>query len=488
MAAIKGKDYLSRLKNTPPETWLGDEKIIDPTSHPLVASPAKSIAKLYDLQWDDDKKDYMLYTDPITGELEGTQFLVPRSKEELKKRGQMHLEWAKASYGFMGRSTDFMSAQLLGWYSNAEFFGKFADNVREYFRYVQKNDLFLTHVLINPQVDRSQPPSKQPDEFTYLGVVKETEDGIIVRGAKMMATAGPYADEVLVFPFANQKMDIEDYKYAISFAVPMSAPGLRCIARESYVKESQMDYPLASQFDELDGILVFDDVFVPWNRVFIYQEPEKVNQVLNYTSLFTGHQSTIRLMTKLQFVAGLAMKATEVINTNVFPQVQDLMGEITTYIELCRAAITAAEEGAKPNEQGIYIPDFRPLSAIRNSGNRWYPRSREILQIILAGGLMYQPASFSVFDSPIKEDIEKYFRGADISAKEKIQIYKIANELAVSSFGSRHELYERYYAGDPLFLRINSQYKKYDKTECYSLVDQLINQISTDTKVLANKS
>ena len=162
-----------------------------------------------------------------------------------------------------------MSAQLLGWYSNADFFGDYADNVRNYFDYIRKNDLYLTHVLINPQVDRSQPPSKQPDEFTYLGVVKETEDGIIVRGAKMMATAGPYADEVLVFPFANQQMTADDYKYSISFAIPMSAPGLRCIARESFVRDSKMDYPLASQFDELDGILVFDDVFVPWERVFI---------------------------------------------------------------------------------------------------------------------------------------------------------------------------------------------------------------------------
>ncbi|MDQ1005203.1 4-hydroxyphenylacetate 3-monooxygenase [Neobacillus niacini] len=486
MVAIKGVDYLNRLKKNPPETWMGDERIVDPTSHPLVAPPANSIAKLYDLQWDLDKKNHMLYTDSTTGELTGTQFLVPRSKEDLKKRRLMHQEWAEASYGFMGRSTDFMSAMLLGWYANAEFFGEYAENVRKYFDYIREKDLYLTHVLINPQVDRSQPPSKQPDEFTYLGVVRETEEGVIVRGAKMMATAGPYADEVLVFPFANQQVSPEDYKYAISFAVPMSTPGLRVIARESYVKESKQDYPLASQFDELDGILVFDDVLVPWDRVFIYQDPAKVNQVLKYTSLYTGHQSTIRLMTKLQFVAGLAMKATDVINTNVFPQVQDLIGELTTYIELCRAAITAAEENAQPNELGIYIPDFRPLSAIRNSGNRWYPRSREILQLILAGGLMYQPSSFSVFNSPIKEDIEKYFRGADISAKEKIQIYKIASELAVSGFGSRHELYERYYAGDPLFLRINSQYKNYDKTECLSLVEGLLNQINfEDTNVLA---
>lgn len=486
MAAIEGIDYLNRLKNNPPETWMGDELIKDPTSHPLVAPPARSIAKLYDLQWDEDKKDYMLYRDPATGELEGTQYLVPRSKDDLRKRGLMHQEWAKASYGFMGRSTDFMSAQLVGWYANAEFFGDYANNVRDYLDYIRKNDLYLTHVLINPQVDRSQPPSKQPDEFTYLGVVRETEEGLIVRGAKMMATAGPYADEVVVYPFTNQKMGPEDYKYSISFAVPMSTPGLRCIARESFVKESQQDYPLASQYDELDGILVFDDVLVPWNRVFINQDPTKVNQILGFTSLFTAHQSTIRLLTKLQFVAGLAMKATEIVNTNVFPQVQDMMGEITTYIELCKAAITASEANAQPNKDGIYIPDFKPLSAIRNSGNRWYPRTREILQLILAGGLMYQPSSFKVFDSPIKEDIEKYFRGADVSAREKIQIYKLASELTVSAFGSRHELYERYYAGDPLFLRINSQYKNYDKTECLSLVESLINQINQNESVLTN--
>lgn len=480
MPAIRGKDYLQRLKNNPPDTWIGNERVADPTTHPLVAAPAHSIAKLYDLQWEPEKQQHMLFKEGAAGEWAGTQYLVPKSAEDLLRRRLMHKEWADASYGFMGRSTDFMSAMLLGWYVNAEFFGEYADNVRNYFHHIRDNDLFLTHVLINPQVDRSQPPSKQPDEFTYLGVVKETEEGVIVRGAKMMATAGPYADEVLVFPFTNQKVSPEDHKYAISFAIPMSAPGLRVIARESYVKESKLDHPLSSQFDELDGILVFDDVLVPWERIFIYQDPERVNLSRKYTSLFTGHQSTIRLMSKLQFVAGVAMKATEMVNTNVFPHVQDLMGELTTYVELCRAAITAAEANAKPNDQGVYIPDSRALSAIRNSGNRWYPRSREILQLILAGGLMYQPSSFSVFDSPIREDIEKYFRGADVSAWDKIQIYKLAAELAVSPFGSRHELYERYYAGDPLFLRIDTQYKHYDKSECLSLVNRLLEKVNTE--------
>jgi 4-hydroxyphenylacetate 3-monooxygenase oxygenase component len=476
MAARKGHDYITRLKNNPPETWIGNEKVVDPTTHPLIAPAVQSTARLYDIQWEENKRDHMLCYDSYSKGWFGTQFLIPRSQEDLKKRRLMHKEWADATFGMMGRSSDFMTAMLTAWLVSADFFDDYAENVKNYFNYVKENDLYLTHVLINPQVDRSQPPSKQPDEFTYLGVVKETDKGIIVRGAKMLATAGPYTDEVLVWPFTNQKINDEDLKYAISFAIPMSTPGLRVIAREPYTRESKFDHPLASQFDELDGVLVFDDVLVPWDRVFIYKDVAKVNTIREITHAFTSHQTSVRLLSKMQFVAGVVMKATELVKTNQFLHVQDLIGEITTYIELCRAAIISSEATAEPNEQGIYIPNFKPLSAVRNSGNRWYPRIREIMQHILAGGLMYQPASVDVFDSPIKEDIEKYYRGAEVSAKEKIQIFKIASDLAVSDFGSRHELYERYYAGDPLFLRIGTQYQNYDKEECLALVRKLIDQ------------
>ncbi len=473
MPARKGSDYIYRLKNHPPETWIGGEKVLDPTTHPLVAPAVRATSRLYDIQWEEDKRDYMLFQDPDSKEWVGTQFLIPRSKDDLMTRRSMHKEWADASFGLMGRSSDFMTAMLSAWYVSADYFGEYAENVKNYFKFVRDNDLFLTHVLINPQVDRSQPPSKQPDEFTYLGVVKETDQGIIVRGAKMLATAGPYTDEVLVWPFTNQKVTEEDLKYSISFAVPMSTPGLRLIAREPYTRASKFDHPLASQFDELDGVLVFDDVLVPWERVFIYKDMNRVNNVQSITSAFTGHQSSVRLLSKMQFVAGIAMRATELINVNQFLHVQDMIGEITTYIELCSAAIISAEVTAAPNAQGLYIPNMKPLSAIRNSGNRWYPRIREIIQLILAGGLMYQPASVDVFNSPIKGDIEKYFRGADVSAQEKIKIFKLAADIAVSDFGSRHELYERFYAGDPLFLRSGTQYKNYNKEECLSLVKRL---------------
>ncbi|AGT32693.1 hypothetical protein M493_12230 [Geobacillus genomosp. 3] len=475
MGARKGIDYIERLKNNPPETWIGNEKVTDPTTHPVLAPAVNSIARLYDSQWEKEKRSFMLFPSPKSGDLVGASFLVPTSKEDLAIRRMMHQDWAEQTFGMMGRSTDFMSAMLTAWYINADFFGPYADNVRNYFEYVRENDLYLTHVLIDPQVDRGKPPSEQPDEYTYLGVVKETDAGIIVRGAKMLATAGPYADEMLVWPFHLRKPTEKDYKYAISFAIPMNTPGVRLIAREPFTRSSVYDHPLASRFDELDGVVVFDDVLVPWERVFIYQDVERVNTIWKLNSnAFTGHQTAIRLQTKLQFLAGIVMKATEMVNTNQFPHVQDMIGEITTYIELIRAAVMASEATAKPNADGIYFPNVTPLYAIRNSGNRWYPRVREIIQLVIAGGLMYQPASVEVFNSPIAKDIQKYYRGATVTAEEKIKLFKVAADIAVSDFGSRHELYERFYAGDPMFLRIQTQYLGYDKQEALALVDRLL--------------
>jgi len=475
MGARTGKQYLDRLSRHSPEVWIGKERVKDVTRHPATQAAAREIARLYDLQHQEPYREFMLFPSPKTGEPVGTQFLLPRTREDLLKRRKMHKLWADATLGLMGRTTDFIGAMLTAWAANAHFFGDTADRVRAYFEYVRENDLFLTHALADPPVDRSKPPSGQPDPFTYLGVVEETKEGLIVSGAKMLATAAPYADEILVWPFSLRKYTPEDRRYAIAFAIPTDTPGLRFLSREPYGGSNRFDHPLASRFDEMDAVAVFDHVLVPWERVFINQDWERVNRIWEINSnAFTGHQTSVRLLSKLQFVAGLARRAAEMVKTHQFTHVQDMIGEITTYIELTRGAIVASEAEAKPNREGVLFPEVRYLFAIRNSGNRWYPRVKEILQLILAGGLLYHPASVEAFDSPIRKDLEKFYRGPEVSAEERIKIYKVAADLAVSSFGGRHELYERFYAGDPMFLRINTQYHLYDWEEPLRLVDEFL--------------
>jgi 4-hydroxyphenylacetate 3-monooxygenase len=477
MGARTGQQYLDRLKRNSPEVWVGSDRVEDVTEHPATRGAAHQIARLYDIQHDPALRDDMLFTSPDTGDLVGTQFLIPRSREDLARRRRAHKVWSDATLGLMGRTTDFIGAMLTAWYINADFFGEHADRVRAYFEHVRENDLFLTHALADPPVDRSQPPSRQPDPFTYLGVERETDEGLIVSGAKMLATAAPYSDEILVWPFSVRRSEKSETPYAIAFAIPSNTPGLRFISRETYSETNTFDHPLASRFDEMDAVAVFDKVLVPWDRVFINQDFERVNRIWEIQSnSFTGVQTATRLLSKLQFVAGLAKRATAMVNTDQFPQVRDMMGEMTTYIELTKAAVLASEVTAEEREDGVVIPDVAPLFAVRNSGNRWYPRMREMLQLMLAGGLLYQPGDVSAFDSPIAKDLEKFYRGAEVSAIDRIAMYKVGADLAVSGFGGRHELYERFYAGDPMFLRINTQFIMYDWEEPLRLVDGLLAQ------------
>lgn len=491
MGARTGTQYLKQLQEHSPEFWFGGERVTDTTTHPATAQAAAEIARLYDLALEPENAELALFPSPLTGDPVSAQFLLPRSREELAQRGRMHRLWSDATYGLMGRTTDFIGAMLTAWTVNADFFGPYADNVRRYFEHVRENDLFLTHALIDPPVDRSKPASQQPDPHTYLGVAGETSEGLIVRGAKMFATAAPYADEILCWPFALRTPSEAESPYMIAFAVPTDAPGLRFIGREPYGDGNRFDRPLASRFDEMDAVAVFDDVLVPWERVFINQDPEQVKNIWKVNSnAFTGYQTSIRMLSKLIFAAGVARKATGMVGTDEFPQVRDALGEMTTYIELTKAAIVAAEATAQPDAEGYYSPALGPMFAIRNSANRWYPRVRELFQSILAGGLLFQPASVTGFASATAPDIERFFRAAEVSAEERIKLMNVACDLAVHSFGSRHELYERLYAGDPMFLRIMTQFLAYDWTEPLRAVDHLLGSYSAATVLdeLANSS
>jgi 4-hydroxyphenylacetate 3-monooxygenase len=488
MPARTGREYLDRLKAHSPEVWVGGDRIEDVTEHPATRGAAHEIARLYDLQHEPEN-DFALIESPSTGDKVGAQFLLPRTHADLEQRRRMHGLWADATYGLMGRTTDFIGSMLTAWTIHADFLGdESGDRVRKYFEEVREKDLFLTHALTDPPVDRSKSPSQQDDPYTYLGVEEETSEGLIVSGAKMLATASPYADEILVWPFSLRKYDEADNRYAISFAIPADTEGVRFISRQPYSQGNSFDNPLSTRFDEMDAVVVFDKVLVPWERVFINQDYDRVNRIWQINSnAFTGVQTSVRLLSKLRFAAGLAKRATEMVKTDQFPQVKDMVAEIVTYIELTEAAIIASEATATEHADGYLVPNVQPLFAVRNSGNRWYPRVRELLQLILAGGLLYQPADVSAFDSPIRGDVEKFYRGSDVSAEERIKLNKVASDLVVSAFGGRHELYERFYAGDPMFLRINTQFMLYDWEHPLRLVDDVLNHTGAD-RALAERA
>lgn len=475
-----GAQYIEGVKQRPREVWLRGERIDDVATHPAFAAPLRQIARLYDMQHDARYAADLTFASPSTGDPVGTAFMVPRNLEDLQKRHRAFRIWAEATLGLMGRSPDFLNTTLMAFVEAKEVFARkgqqFADNVEAYYDYIRENDLFLTHALVTPQTDRAKASPEQADAYLHLGVVKETDAGLIVRGARMLATLGPIADEVLVYNLPGLKSPDDD-PYAMVFALPLDTPGIRQISREPFDEggRSAFDHPLAANFEEPDTLIIFDDVLVPWQRVFAHGDAAHANRIYPDTNVrqHTAHQTGVRGVVKMQFAIGLAMAIAEAVGANRFLHVQQQLGECLNYVELIEAAILRAEIEHETTEWGTVRAKFRPLQTTRTTLSRFYPRIIEVLQTLGAGGLLMMPTSDD-FGSEIGALVDKYYTGAGgLASVDRVRLFKLAWDLCGDAFGQRQVQYERYYAGDPVRL-LAGVYLSYERERIDALVDSAL--------------
>lgn len=455
-----GKDYLEALRKASPSLWYKGERVEDPTVHPVFQGAAQAMARLYDLQHDPRYREILTYEED--GHLHGASFLIPRTKEDLRKRGLAYKAWADQTLGMMGRSPDYLNAVVMAYAASAPYFGEFTENIRAYYRYLRDNDLATTHALTNPQVNRARPPSGQPDPYIPVGIVRQTEKGIVVRGARMTATF-PLAEELLVFPSTLLKEGPGNEKYAVAFAVPTNASGLHFLCREGLAGDSPFDHPLSSRLEEMDALVIFDDVFVPWERVFILGDVERCNNAYAQTGALhhMAHQVVVLKTAKTEAFLGVAALLAEGIGADQYGHVQEKIAEIIVYLEAMRAFWTRAEEMARPNAYGLLVPDRGAIDGARNLYPRLYPRIREIIQQIGASGLITLPSEED-FKGPLRPHLEKFLQGATLSARERVALFRLAWDMTLSGFGARQELYERFFFGDPV-RTYQTLYNVYDK-------------------------
>ena len=468
MGARKGSQYLDGLDREPREIWLGAEKITrDVSKHPKFRAVAKSMAHLYDMQHDPELVEEMTYVSPTSGERVGLSFLQPKNAEDLRKRGVMMKHWADYSGGMLGRTPDYLNGDLMAMASAHEFFDtsarRFGENLRRYYEYIRENDLCLTHTLIHPQANRSVGPSKQADPFLAARVASKNDEGVVIRGARMLATL-PLADEILVFPSTVIRGTPEDMPYAFAFGIPCSSRGLKFICRESFAEESRFDHPLASRFDEQDAVVIFDDVLVPWERVFLLEDVERANTLQEVSGgiVHMSHQVIIKNIAKTEFMLGITSLIADTIGITEFQHVQEKIAKIIMMLESMRAFLRASEADAKLNRWGIMTPDFKPLNAARNLYPRLFPQLRTIIQQLSASGLMALPTEEGMNNREIRPAIDNYYQAKNTSSEERIRLFHLAWDIAGSSFGSRQELYERFFFGDPVRMA-SALYNWYDK-------------------------
>jgi 4-hydroxyphenylacetate 3-monooxygenase len=443
-----GAEYLQALHDQR-AVFLGGQRVTDVVEHPAFAGAARTVASLYDMAADPGC-DMAYQTE--SGAPANRVFLIPRSRADLEARRLASTRWAQATHGFFGRGPDHVAGFLAGFASAPEVFGRFGDNVVRYYRQVRDQDLYVTYVIIPPHVDRTQIAPGQPEAFIQVGVVAERDDGIVVRGSQKLGTGTAISDELFVSCMVPQKPGDEDY--ALSFAIPVATPGLKLHPRRPYAaaQSNAYDYPLSARFDESDSLCIFDDVLVPWERVFVYRDVELTrNQFFLTPAHVLGNtQAQVRLAVKMQFIAGVGRKVAALSKSDTNPQTVDILGDLAFLAASVEGMLLAAEYTCRLDKRGVAVPDARFLYTIMGQQAELYPRALHLLRLLTTSSVIQLPDScLAQSSAETADDVERYVRSSGFSSEEHIKLYRLAWDLIGSEFASRHHQYEMLYAGAP---------------------------------------
>ncbi|MBS4173098.1 4-hydroxyphenylacetate 3-monooxygenase, oxygenase component [Bacillus sp. FJAT-49736] len=474
---ISGLEYIKRIDSLNNEVWINGQKISGKISdHPAFKGILKSKAHLFDMQKSPLHKDLLTFRSPSNKEI-GFSFQQPKTIEDLQKRRIATKLWSKTNAGLLGRSPDYVNSGIMALGVAHELFGKndpkYGTNILRTYEKAMDYDLTFTHTFINPQVNRSASYLEDSSSNIIAAkVVKETSDGIIIHGARLLSTQGGITDEILVIPAGGNFID-ESYIYA--FAIPSNTPGLKFLGRESFVlNDSPFDSPLSSRFEEMDTVVVFDNVLVPWENVFLYKDYNIAYSMFTETNFNTLllYQAVTRMIVKTEFILGLSEAIVDAINIGEYQHVKDKVSEIIVTLEILKGLQLSAEIQAKENSWGTLVPDAKPLNAAINYYPRIYPRLVEIIQLLSGSSLITLPTELD-FQSPVREYIDLYLQGANSCAEDKIKLFRLAWDFCMSPFGTRQTHFERFFFGDPVKLGIGL-YNGYEKGDYVNFINEFL--------------
>jgi 4-hydroxyphenylacetate 3-monooxygenase oxygenase component len=477
MPARTGKQFLEGLR-TERHIWVDGERVRQVAAHPAFAGAARTVAELFDLQH--RYAADCLMPDPETDEPINVSHMIPRSRADLERRHRGLQRIADHTVGLMGRSPDYLNVTFAGFAGREDEWSVAGNeqggaNLVAFQKELRRRDLSLTHTIIHPTVDKSVPDVAAGGGDVALHKVENTRHGILVRGARVLATLAPFSDELAVYP--AHPIPADGSRYALSFSIPMSTPGLKFLCRDSVSRgTNRYDHPLSSRFDEQDAFVIFDDVEIPRARLFIDGQVDVYNNVMMtgwYPNIM--QQTMIRAQTKLEFAYGLGCRMASAIGDKG-QTTAELLGELFGYAELARAAIRTAEVEAFEWGNGVWFPNGQPLHQLRQFMPVWMPRANEILRLVGSHNVLATPTDSQLKDAQLGPLIAKYLQGAGgIGASERIRIFRLAWDYAATALGGRGEQYERFYLASAARNRALS-HQLAPKERAVALVDRFLTE------------
>jgi 4-hydroxyphenylacetate 3-monooxygenase len=454
MGIITGRQFLDRICDGR-TIYLKGHRLDSPLNSTPLRRVAETIAGLLDMQHDPEHRDVLVRTDPETGESIPATSVIPRSAEDLVARRRAFELWTGKTFGVMGRTPDYMNAFLAALGGCAEAFRDdsdvdFAGNIREYARYVRKNNIITAHCFASLQNNRSHSLAElhSQQQAHAPHAISETKAGLVLRGASTSVTLAPVSDEIVVFSPGRPVTEAEK-DFCLAFALPLNTPGLSIVCREPYFGDAPVaDHPLAP-YDEVDAVVLYDDVLIPWERVFLYRNARISNSYkleMGFAD-HIGHQVATRLYAKLNFAVGLANEIAEVLGTAQAPHIQGAIGRLMVYQNTMEAFIRAAEAESAPDKWGVWKPGGNHLWSALCMSQQFYDTVTTTVRDLSASGLINTPAAAD-FDTPAGGGLQAALGSGTASGDQRSTLFRLAWDFTGHAFAGRSGLYERFFNGD----------------------------------------
>jgi 4-hydroxyphenylacetate 3-monooxygenase len=457
---LTGAQYLESLRDGR-EIWIDGERVDDVTEHPAFRNAARSIARLYESLHDPAQQE-LLTTVDRHGHRTMRFFAPAYSAAELLAGRDAIAAWARTSYGWLGRTPDYKAAFMASLGADPSFYAPFEANAARWYDDYAGQCLFLNHVLVDPPVDRAKP--LEETRGVYFHVDEEVEGGVYVSGAKMMGTGSALTHATFVAQNSGSAARLVEGRtedFALVAFIPMGTPGQKLICRSSYERRAgaPFDSPLAGRFDENDAVLVWERAFVPWENVLVYRDIERARAFYAASGFMPRFvlQAVTRQAVKLDFLCGLFLKAIASNGTGEFRGVQAAAGELVATRDLFWALSAALALDPEPSMGGSVVPKLEHAIAARVQAAHTWHRVRELFELHLGGAPLVAPASVAdVRDPELRPTLDRFYRGSDRSAVDRIKLFKLIWEAVGSEFAGRHALYERNYSGNFEQMRLDA--------------------------------
>lgn len=473
-----GKEHLERLRDGR-VVYIGKERVDDVTTHPAFRHGAQTAADIYDMKADPANREITAFEED--GELFSSYYILAKNRDDLRKRSDTHRKIAEVTHGFFGRSPDHVASFVTGMCTKSDVLdterNKFSANLQAYYEHMRRNDIYAAYAVLPPQAARDPAfYQKQNLPVPTLQLIREEDDGVVISGMKMLATGAVIADEIWignVIPLAPDQT-----KQAITCAIPCNTPGLSLWSRKPMEPNArnQFDSPLTWRLDETDAMVMCEEVKVPWERVFVLDDPVQSYTIYNQTPshCYGNHQSNVRFHTKLRLLVGLASKITQSTGANKIPAVAETLGRLAAMEAGLGAMVAGQIEAAEHWPDGYATFNRRMMYAALNWCTENHSQIIDIVRELCGGGVFQMPADVTVMhDEGLRQTFESFWQTPQMDALSRMKLFRLAWDLVGSEFAGRHQQYEKFYAGASFIIRGHS-FRETPWGELDAIVDDLM--------------